>query len=164
MYNDEMHKKIKRVYVETSVVGAVADEQVRRQQTKPFWDAVHRGEIIIIVSDILEDELKGAPKIVRDFFDLLPESQIERVVSTDESDILAERYIAENVVGKSSLADCKHVALATITHADVLVSWNCKHVVNIERGKGYDSVNEKLGYPRIAIRTPYPYEVIHDET
>jgi len=156
--------RIKRVYVDTSVVGAVADEEVRRLQTKPFWDAVQRGEIVIIVSDVLKNELVGAPQRVRDFFGSLPESQIEQVVSTEESNRLAAQYIAENVVGQSSLTDCRHVALATITRADVLVSWNCTHIANIERGKGYNSVNEKLGYPRIAIRTPYPYEVLNDET
>jgi hypothetical protein len=115
------------------------------------------------VSDVLDDELVGAPKQVRDFFDRLPESQIERVVSTKESNDLAEQYITDNVVRQSSLTDCRHIALATIARADVLVSWNCKHVANIDRGKGYNSVNVKLGYPRIEIRTPYPYEVIHDE-
>ena len=159
-----MFGRVKRVYADTSVVGAVADEEIKRQQTRPFWDAVRRCEIVIIVSDVLKNELEGAPQHVRDFFGSLPESQIEWIDSTDESDALAERYIAENVVGKSSLVDCKHIALATLANADVLVSWNCKHIANIERGKGYNSVNEKLGYPRIAIRTPYPYEVINDET
>ena len=159
-----MTKKVKRIYVDTSVVGAVIDEESRQQQTKPFWDAVHRGEIVIIVSDVLDDELTGAPQQVRDFFDGLPESQIERVVSTQESRDLADKYISENVVGKSSLTDCRHIALATIANADVLVSWNFKHIVNVDRIRGYNSVNEKLSYQRIEIRTPYPYEVLHDET
>jgi len=162
MYNAKMQNRKKRVYVDSSVVGGKFNTRLA-EQTKPFWDAVERGEITIIVSDVLIDELNGAPERAREFYRSLPESLIERVVSTDESDDLAEKYIAENVVGESSLADCKHIALATITCADVLVSWNFKHIVNIDRIQGYNSVNEKLGYPRIEIRTPYPYEVIHDE-
>jgi hypothetical protein len=156
-----MNGRTKRIYVDTSVVGVVADDESRRLQTKPFWDAVQKGEIVIIASGVLDDELAGAPQQVRDFFDGLPESQIERVISTKESNDLAERYIAEGVVGESSLTDCRHIALATIAHADVLVSWNFKHIVNVDRIRGYNSVNEKLGYPRIEIRTPY--EVIYDE-
>ena len=98
-----MNKKIQRIYVDTSVVGAIADDESRRQQTRPFWDAVHRNEIVIIVSDVLEDELKKSPQRVRDFFDYIPVSQIERVVSTEESERLASQYIAENVVGQSSI-------------------------------------------------------------
>jgi predicted nucleic acid-binding protein len=150
-----------RIYVETSVVGGKFDPEFERQ-SKPFWDAVANGKIYVVLSDLLEAELDGSPAHVREFYRQLPESQIERVVSTEESDKLATRYIVEGVVGKSSLADCKHIALATLAHADALVSWNYKHMVNIRRIHGYNDVNVKLGYPQIEIRTPN--EVINDET
>jgi len=63
-------------------------------------------------------------------------------------------YIKENVVGKTSREDCIHIALATINRADVLVSWNFKHIVNLSRIRGYNSVNLKTGYPTIEIRSP----------
>jgi predicted nucleic acid-binding protein len=157
---DNMSEKIMRIYVDTSVVnGAFA--QRFAQNTKPFWDAVRRGEIVVIASDLLDDELEKAPQHIRDFFDGLPESQIDRVVSTEESHRLAALYVADGVVGKSSLDDCRHIALATIAKADVLVSWNFKHIVNVNRIRGYNSVNMKLGYTCLEIRTPN--EVIHDE-
>jgi hypothetical protein len=155
-----MSKRVKRVYVDGCAVGG-AFNQTFALQTRPFWDAVQRGEIIVILSDVLDRELQKAPERAREFVDGLPKVQVERVVSTNESDDLAERYIAENVVGESSLDDCRHIALATIHHADVLVSWNFKHIVNIDRIQGYNGVNLKLGYQQIEIRTPY--EVIHDE-
>ena len=110
---------IKRVYVDGCAVGGLFNQYAG--QTKPFWDVVRNGEIVIIVSDILEQEVEKTPQRVRDFFDALPGSQIERVVSTDKSDALAERYIAENVVGPQSLADCKHIAIATLVNAGVIV-------------------------------------------
>jgi len=151
-----------RVYVDTCVVGAVFDDGLD-WQTEKFWNAVRQGKIAIVISDLLKKELKQAPRRVRDYFKALPESQIEYVVSTEESDNLAARYIAENVVGDSSLNDCKHVAMATLANADVLVSWNLKHMVNINRKRGYNSVNLKLGYPQIEIQSPYPLEVFYAE-
>jgi hypothetical protein len=74
--------------------------------------------------------------------------------------MLAKRYIAEGVVGESSLDDCRHIALATLANADVLVSWNFKHIVNVDRIRGYNGINMKMGYSQIDIRTPY--EVTHD--
>ena len=62
--------------------------------------------------------------------------------------------ITEKVVGKTSLEDCRHIALATINKVDVLASWNFKHIVNLDRIKGYNSVNLKLGYQMIEIRSP----------
>ena len=156
-----MKLKNKRIYVDTSVVnGAFA--QRFAQDTLPFWNAVRHGEIIIIASDLLADELENAPVHIREFFDKIPISQIERIVLTVETENLAAQYIAGKVVGQSSLDDCRHIALATIARADVLVSWNFKHIVNTSRIRGYNSINMKLGYPQIDIRTPY--EVINDET
>ena len=58
------------------------------------------------------------------------------------------------VVGPSSMADCFHIAIATIQKADLLVSWNFKHIVNIERIHGYNAVNLKNGYHTLEIRNP----------
>lgn len=73
---------------------------------------------------------------------------------TDESLDLARAYVAEKVVGQTSFDDCVHIALATIHKADILVSWNFKHIVNVYRIRGYNSVNLKLGYSAIEIRSP----------
>ena len=157
---DIMSEKIRRVYVDGCAVGGAFNRRFA-DETRPFWDAVRNGKIIVIVSDVLEKELQAAPERAQELINKLPESQIERIVSTTESNRLAAQYIAEKVVGESSLDDCRHIALATIAHADVLVSWNFKHIVNLDRIEGYNSVNMKLRYPQINIRTPY--EVIHDD-
>jgi hypothetical protein len=67
---------------------------------------------------------------------------------------LATTYIEEKVVGKTSYDDCLHIALATIHKADYLASWNFKHIVNVDKIRGYNSVNIKLGYKTLEIRTP----------
>ena len=146
-----MNPKIKRVYVDMSVFYGAPKKEFS-QDSKIFWEAVRNGEFVLIVSDILDEELRRAPAYVQRLFDLLPESIIERVVTTKESDRLAAEYLAQNVVGEASLADCKHIALATIAGADALVSWNFKHIVN--RREGYNNVNDALGYPKIEIQTP----------
>ena len=53
---------------------------------------------------------------------------IERVELTDEARELAEKYILEKVVGKTSRADCQHIALATLNKAYVMAIWNFKHI------------------------------------
>ena len=61
-----MTKKIKRVYVDSTVVGGKFNKRLA-EQTKPFWDAFDRGEIIVIVSDVLEYELEDAPERANNF-------------------------------------------------------------------------------------------------
>ncbi len=142
-----------RVYVDTSVVGGQFDKEFD-WQTKPFWNAVQRGEVAIIISDILRGEMMAAPVRVQAFLDELLLLPVEHVKLTSEAEELAEKYISEKVVGVSCLDDARHIAMATIARADVLVSWNFRHIVNISRIRGYNSVNHRLGYPMIEIRTP----------
>lgn len=144
---------IRRVYIDTSVVGGTFDKEFARQ-TEPFWRAVQNGNIRIIISDILRGEMQNAPQHVRTFFDSLLEHDVEHVLLSQEAEDLAERYLFEKVVGGSSLDDARHIAIATVCRADVLVSWNFKHIVNLNRIRGYHSVNLRQGYPMIEIRTP----------
>jgi len=99
-------------------------------------------------------ELLNAPNQVRELLSQIPEHNKTRVELTEEAVLLADSYITEKVVGKTSRDDCFHIALATINKADVLVSWNFKHIVNIMRIRGYNAVNLKLGYTTIDIRSP----------
>ena len=152
------------MYVDSSAVGGKFNTRIAKQ-TKPFWDAVDRGEIIVIVSDMLEDEVENqkTPQRVKNFFDASLKPKAMRIMMTKESRELALRYIAENVVDQSSFFDCLHVALATLANADAIVSWNLKHMV--EQSEGYKNVNKTLGYPKIEILTPEKFmEVQHGNT
>jgi hypothetical protein len=103
---------------------------------------------------LTDSELAPAPEKVRNLIISLPENFIEVIEITKDVEQLAREYISEKVVGNTSIADCLHIALATIYDADVLVSWNFKHIVNINKIRGYNSVNYKYGHKILEIRTP----------
>ncbi|MBC7493473.1 MAG: PIN domain protein, partial [Flavobacterium sp.] len=87
-------------------------------------------------------------------FNSLPKEHMEYLKVDEEALRLAKQYVDENVVGKTSFDDCVHIALATIHKIDILVSWNFKHIVNVYRIRGYNSVNLKNGYIQLEIRSP----------
>ncbi|MEY4875875.1 MAG: hypothetical protein RL708_1024, partial [Bacteroidota bacterium] len=106
-------------------------------------------------------ELKNAPENVRTHFLSLPKENMEFVEVSEEAYVLAEKYLEEKVVGKTSADDCRHIATATINKVDFLVSWNFKHIVNVFRIRGYNSVNLKNGYIQLDIRSPN--EIVNNE-
>jgi len=142
---------IKSIYIDTSVFGGYFDIEFSRD-TIPFFEKLISKKIEIIVSETLELEIYRAPSFIIDFYESL--GNLKKVELTVEVENLALKYIDEKVVGKTSLADCQHIALATISNVDVLVSWNFKHIVNLERIRGYNSINIREGYKMIEIRTP----------
>ena len=72
----------------------------------------------------------------------------------DEAIVLAETYINEGALSNKSYNDALHIALATLNNSEVLASWNFKHIVNLNRIRLYNSINLKLNYRMIEIRTP----------
>ena len=94
-------------------------------------------------------------------FEELPKQYLEFVEVTEEAFKLAEIYLNENVVGRTSADDCRHIATATINKVDYLVSWNFKHIVNVFRIRGYNAVNLKNGYIQLDIRSPK--EIVNNE-
>ena len=142
-----------RIYIDTSVVGGYFDDEFK-EATMLLFNRFENGEITFVVSNLLDLELLNAPNQVRELLLKFPTDNFERVNLTEEVIKLADAYIEEKVVGKTSLEDCRHIALATINKVDVLASWNFKHIVNLDRIKGYNSVNLRLGYTMIEIRSP----------
>ena len=152
---------IQRFYFDTSVFGGVFDEEFA-ELTVTLFEKVKLGGIICVYSDLSESELSKAPQAVIDFFNTTPDKYKFCVEVTPEALTLAKNYIAENVVGQTSFDDCVHIALATINKVDILVSWNFKHIVNVYRIRGYNSVNLRMGYAPLEIRSPK--DIVSNET
>lgn len=142
-----------RIYIDTSVVGGYFDEEFKEDTIKLF-KRLQNNEIIFVVSDLLDLELLNAPQNVREFLLNYSADKFERIELTEEAVRLADTYITAKVVGETSITDCRHIALATLNKVDVLASWNFKHIVNLDKIKGYNSVNLRLGYMMVEIRSP----------
>jgi predicted nucleic acid-binding protein len=145
--------KQQRIYIDTSIVGGFFDTEFEKE-TKMLFQRLENKEIVFVISEVLTEELVDAPERVRALLDNYNDECFEKVPLTDEAKELADKYIAEKVIGKTSLNDCRHIALATIHKVDVLASFNFKHIVNLIRIKGYNAVNLKNGYITLEIRNP----------
>lgn len=141
------------IYLDTSVFGGLFDKEFK-EFTEPLFRRIDNNEFVVIYSNVTMDELSSAPEKVRFRAESLPVISTEFVKSDIESAQLAKKYIDENVVGKTSFAYCLHIAIATIQNADIPVSWNFKHIVNVVKIIGYNSVNLAEGYKQIDIRSP----------
>ena len=149
-----------RYYIDTSVIGGCLDDEFERA-SRALMDLFRKGDQIALLSDITQAELSGAPGEVMKILEDIPSDHIEEVYLDEESNGLSRSYIKEGVIPKRFLADSQHIAIATVVKADVIISWNFKHIVNIERIRGFNSVNIKLGYGAMEIRSPW--EVVGHE-
>ncbi|HEX2164648.1 MAG TPA: PIN domain-containing protein [Thermoanaerobaculia bacterium] len=144
---------VPRVYVDTSVFGGCLEAEFRTPSNR-LLAACERGALRLVISEMTIAELEAAPDEVRGILRQVPTDEVELLLVTPEADELAAAYLADGAIGARMRADALHIAAATIARVDVLVSWNFRHIVNLQRIHAYNSVNLKRGYPLLEIRTP----------
>ena len=142
-----------RIYVDTSVIGGCCDVEFSAP-SQALVDLFSTGRAVLLASDLLLLELDLAPEEVRTVMAQMPIESIERVAVNEEAERLKNRYLSEGVVGEGSANDAFHVALATVARADMIVSWNFKHIVHYEKMRGFNAVNLKEGYGQLEIHAP----------
>jgi len=142
-----------RVYIDTSVIGGCLDPEFA-PESRALLEMARTGKVTLVVSDVLGDELEEAPPAVQKVFDSLSDDCLEYVETGPEEEALRRRYVESGVVRERSAGDALHVAAATVARADMIVSWNFKHIVNYAKIRGFNAVNMREGYFPIEIRSP----------
>jgi hypothetical protein len=141
------------IYSDASVIGGCEDPEFAVHSCA-LWEQFVGGPHVLVLSAHTLRELVDAPDAVRTRVDSVPlEHQIVLGDSQEAFD-LADAYLRRGIVGPGSRGDALHVALATVGRADVLVSWNFRHIVNLGRIRLFHSVNLERGYGLIEIRSP----------
>ena len=142
-----------RLYLDTSVIGGYYDTEFS-EWTKPLIEDILAQKHIAIISDITIMEILDAPQIVNQLLEKLIQASSELVTSNEQTDLLASHYIREGALTRKSIEDAQHIALATCNNVSAVVSWNFKHLVNMDKIRLFNSVNLKYGYGLIDIRSP----------
>ena len=145
--------KIPRVYADTSVIGGCFDAQFSAE-SRALFQMAGEGKIRLLLSDVLAAEIEPAPPEVTGFFAALAPESFQEIYASQESEHLRDAYLKARVIGPSHHRDAHHIALATVARADLLVSWNFRHIVHYDKIRLFNAVNLREGYPYIEIRTP----------
>ena len=147
-----------RIYVDTSVIGGCHDDEFREASMK-LIERFRNGEAKMLISGVILDELANAPASVGNVTGAMPKEHMELLDVSNEAEELADAYISAGAMGGANRNDALHIAIATLAKADVLASWNFRHMVNWRRIRAYNEVNRQNGYSNIDIRTPE--EIVH---
>ena len=124
----------KRVYIETSVISFLTARPSNnivlaghQSSTHEFWDK--KGSYELFISDLVIQECeKGDADCAQNRLEAItdiPALNIDR-----EVELLAGELISKKTVPKNSLEDAVHIAVASISEIDFIVTWNFKHINN----------------------------------
>lgn len=140
------------IYADTSIFGGVFDEEFKIPSIQ-FFKEIDYGKFNLVTSALVEAEIEPASEEIRLFFQKYAESANIVETNTDTVDLQLS-YIEAGVVTKKSLNDALHVALATISNCEMIISWNFKHIVHYDKIIKFNAVNMLKGYGQIGIHSP----------
>ena len=146
-----------RLYLDTSVIGAMSDDEMpeRIRVTRALLDSIAEGKHTGIISNIVLEEIDRCHEELKK--KLVSEIQAVPVLVISENEYsadLLETYEKEGFIRKGARLDLRHLAVATVSGVDAVVSWNFRDIVNIRTRRAVHAVNLRLGYPLIEIVSP----------
>ncbi len=158
-------KKLK-IYLDTSVINFLfADDLPEfRKITEDFFENyVKKSKYLVYISDVVITEIEKTrdEKKKKLLLEAIEKYSLRILTLDKTSDTLARIYIKEKIIPPKKLEDAHHIAIATCNQMDILLSWNFKHISNIQKQINVKIVNEKEGYFYPLILTN-PMEVVYE--
>lgn len=133
-----------KVYLDTSVVSYLyqVDAPEKMQNTLDLWELFRNKTYEVYISDIVIREISGCNeeklKILLDYLNQIDYNIIETTEDTVE---LAGKFIDFGILKQKSFDDCQHIAAAILAGCDIIISWNFKHIVNVNNQRSQNHNN-----------------------
>ena len=125
-----------------------------REPSKRFLRQCRTGLFIPYISSMVPQEIARAS--ARDADQMVVEINRLAPIALAPSEQLAEGYLKAGIVPAKKRDDARHVALATVSGMEILVSWNHRHLANKRKKELFNAVNKLAGRARpLEICTPF---------
>jgi len=151
-----------RICLDTSVINFLFadDAPEKRDATRAFITRARQEGVALYISQVVIDEILRTPDARKRqaLLDAVAAHAL-RMLAVDpveEIERLARAYLDAGALPAGEVDDALHVAVCTVNQADVLASWNFKHLANVCRERRIVSVNEACGYM-------YPLRIVSPE-
>jgi len=125
------------VYVETTIISYLTARPSRdlvmaaHQQITHEWWATRRKDFDLFVSQLVEQEAGiGETEMAEKRLEAI--EPFPRLDVPPEAADLADLLIKRGTLPLKAKADALHIAVATVHKMDYLLTWNCKHIANVE--------------------------------
>lgn len=145
--------KIPLVYLDTSVIGGCFDNEFEKWSNGLFED-IKNGLFKVATSDIVIAELHNAPAAVKQKYRELFDYDVVGFEVDSNVEMLTDAYLGHKVLTQKYKNDMIHIALATVHNADILISWNFKHIVHFDKIAKFNAVNIEYGFRQLSIHSP----------
>ncbi|MCL2701634.1 MAG: type II toxin-antitoxin system VapC family toxin [Phycisphaerae bacterium] len=148
----------KRVYVESSVISYLTarparDElnKIRQRLTALWWERRHEWECVVsptVMAEIARGDPEAAARRREKALSLT------EVPVSSEADMLVDLLVLHKLVPESVRTDAVHLAMAAVHGMHYLLTWNQKHLDNLDLRSRIEELIRKHGWEPAKVITP----------
>jgi hypothetical protein len=126
-----------RIYIESTIPSYVVARPARdllqaaRQQMTKDWGDLKRHNHEMFSSQIVLDEIAVGERAMANRR-LKTMAGIPQLDLTDQAAVLTRRILDLGLRPAKADADAAHIALATVHQTDIVLTWNCRHIANVQ--------------------------------
>ncbi|GMO11319.1 MAG: hypothetical protein Ta2A_19570 [Treponemataceae bacterium] len=146
-----------KIYLDTSIISYLdqQDAPEKMAETHRLWDKLKTGVFDAVISSVTTREIDDCDEKKRDtLYDYLAEISFHTVEIDEKIMEIAGRIVDFDILKQKSFDDCQHIAAAITSECDIIVSWNFKHLVNVNTVRGIKAITAMGGYKDILIYPP----------
>lgn len=139
-----------KVYIETSIPSYLTARRSRdlimaanQELTQEWWDNKESFDLYISAL-VIQEASAGDPNAAKkrlEQLDDLPELDI-----TEEVETFAQVLIQKVPLPEKARIDALHIAVATLSGMDYLLTWNCSHIANAILRPKVEALCREFGY------------------
>ncbi|RKU19951.1 hypothetical protein C6501_00900 [Candidatus Poribacteria bacterium] len=162
MHNETEH----RVYIETTIPSFYytlrKDLESRAMQswTRKWW-AQYADQFTLVSSLTVIEELRdGRGEKTQARIDLV--ENLEMLSISPRIRHITQTYIDKLIMPQDPFGDALHLAIASFHNVDALLTWNYKHIANLNKIYRIRQINQELGLPTPELATPLNYLGVDD--
>lgn len=147
-----------KIYLDTSVISYLDQEDAleKMEQTRKVWEILQTEKYEVIISDLVLAEINECKEPKKSILkEYLAQINYKRVDITEETEEIANEIIDNGILNSKSFDDCLHIASAILNDCNIIVSWNFKHMVNVDTINGVRKITFAKRYNNIDIYAPY---------
>ena len=165
------YSKRPSLYIETSVYGFYYDETLRnrtkQEATRSLFSQIQKEFFLTFYSDITLAEIERTEDSIKRqrLLDMILDFELQKIAMPPAALLqpLTSLFLDRQIIPRDKRDDALHLALVILSpQIDYFITWNCRHLANINVVRRLKSAALSLGY-EIKFEIVTPEEVIFYE-
>jgi hypothetical protein len=147
------------VYLETTFISYLVAQAARdvvvaaHQQISRDWWKFRANQFRCVVSAVVVDEISvGDITEVKKRLEFV--APLDVLAASEEAESLTQAILDARVLPTSAVRDAAHISVATVHGVEYMLTWNCKHLANVQILKRVKRICDARGLDMPVICTP----------